>query len=234
MINYQGRVGETFVSCNKTYSITGLDTQNNQRYIDLTMTIQDTSIEAYESLAPHRENMTEQVFDVILEAGSHGCTDDEIEVILSGRHQTISSRRNALAKTKRIVKTGEKRINRSKRRGNVWVVSKFNSTENPDSSVIYEDYIQSPEWQAFKDTYYQTHDKKCAITGDTENVELHHKTYVRLGDEDEEDVIPLSKPVHEMVHRVRKENVNVDLHDCHNVVKSVLDCLEEGGVIDYE
>ena len=193
------------------------------------MTIQDTSREAYESIAPFKETMTETVFNVIRDAGSHGCTDDEIEVILDGRHQTVSSRRWDLARNDRIVKTGERRINRSGCKANVWVVSKLNSIKN-NTKVIYADYIQSDEWEAFKAGYYATHAKECYATGSTDNIELHHKHYTRLGEELHEDVIPLSKSVHEMVHILNKE-CSIDLHVCHEAVKRILDYVKETGAI---
>ena len=49
-----------------------------------------------------------------------GLSDDELEVQLDGRHQTISSARNRLVKKELVKPSGDTRPTRSGRKANVW------------------------------------------------------------------------------------------------------------------
>ena len=49
-----------------------------------------------------------------------GLTDDELEVLLKGRHQTISSARNRLVKKELVKPSTITRPTRSGRKANVW------------------------------------------------------------------------------------------------------------------
>jgi 5-methylcytosine-specific restriction endonuclease McrA len=50
--------------------------------------------------------------------------------------------------------------------------------------------------------YYAKHGKKCAVDFVTENVDLHHMTYKRLGNEWDEDLVPLCRDCHKSIHRL--------------------------------
>lgn len=70
----------------------------------------------------------------------------------------------------------------------------------------YVDYLASPHWEAFKESYRASgRSFRCAACG-AGKVQLHHHTYERLGAEDLADVTPLCRPHHEEVHRLLKES----------------------------
>jgi len=57
---------------------------------------------------------------VIFRAGKHGATDEEIETALRRKHQTVSARRNELAKTP-LIQAESRRKTRSNANADVWV-----------------------------------------------------------------------------------------------------------------
>lgn len=92
----------------------------------------ETSIAAAESIEPVAGTMRAQVLDCIrareeftlgLGCGPLGCTDDELEVLLSMRHQTASARRRELQLQGFIVDSGWTRTTRSGREAIVWVLA---------------------------------------------------------------------------------------------------------------
>jgi hypothetical protein len=70
----------------------------------------------------------------------------------------------------------------------------------------YREYLKSPEWQRTKRQYRKSYLlQKCAICGD-EKVDLHHRTYNRLGFERLTDLIPLCREHHGEVHQFYAEH----------------------------
>lgn len=57
---------------------------------------------------------------VIFRAGKHGATDEEIETALRRKHQTVSARRNELAKTP-LIQADSRRKTRSNADAEVWI-----------------------------------------------------------------------------------------------------------------
>lgn len=78
--------------------------------------IQSTSLEAYFSL--NHESMRSRVLSKIEELG--GCTCDELEIALNGRHQSVSATLTSARKHGLIVDTGQTRPTRSGRSAIVW------------------------------------------------------------------------------------------------------------------
>lgn len=64
----------------------------------------------------------------------------------------------------------------------------------------YRDYIQSQRWMQRKRKYFETHEKKCKACKTSRRIELHHKTYNRLGQERDADLVPLCQLCHSKVH----------------------------------
>ena len=64
----------------------------------------------------------------------------------------------------------------------------------------YRQYLLSQHWIIFKRRYYKRHKKGCSRCGSEINVQLHHKTYVRIGRERQSDVIPLCRKCHKKEH----------------------------------
>lgn len=71
----------------------------------------------------------------------------------------------------------------------------------------YADYLSGVHWKRFKSAYRKCklRPQTCLVCGD-KDVDLHHQTYERLGRERFEDVVPLCRTHHEMVHANLDEN----------------------------
>ena len=81
--------------------------------------------------------------------------------------------------------------------------TKPSSTLYPNSrrmdTAEYHSYLQSPEWKS-KVSLIKQRDKVCQLTGATTQLEVHHITYDRLGNEDLSDLVLLSRSAHQFVH----------------------------------
>jgi hypothetical protein len=69
----------------------------------------------------------------------------------------------------------------------------------------YDKYIRSSEWAARKASYYETHHKRCRSCGDEEKeMHLHHRSYARIYQEADGDLIPMCVDCHAMLHLFQK------------------------------
>lgn len=64
----------------------------------------------------------------------------------------------------------------------------------------YADYLRSPEWAATRLRYYEAHGRTCCLCGTDEQIQLHHLTYERVGQELPDDLAGLCANCHAMVH----------------------------------
>ena len=67
----------------------------------------------------------------------------------------------------------------------------------------YQEYIKSPQWQAKADRLKAASGWKCQLCnkdGNKTTLHAHHKTYDRLGFEDDNDIIILCKDCHAKFH----------------------------------
>lgn len=72
--------------------------------------------------------------------------------------------------------------------------------------VSYKEYLNSSHWYDFKKQYRAAGCRmNCVLCGITP-IQLHHHTYVRLGNERLEDVTPLCRPHHIGVHEWLKSS----------------------------
>jgi hypothetical protein len=67
------------------------------------------------------------------------------------------------------------------------------------TTAEYHSYLKSPEWKALV-SKVKARDKVCQLTGATTQLEVHHITYDRLGNEDLSDLVLLSRDAHQSVH----------------------------------
>lgn len=68
---------------------------------------------------------------------------------------------------------------------------------------IYQAYMVSPEWKAFRERYFRSRMPNECLGCETErDITLHHITYNRLGRESLIDVAPLCFRCHKRLHKV--------------------------------
>jgi hypothetical protein len=82
-------------------------------------------------------------------------------------------------------------------------------TEDPDNVVrfpiertrTYQEYLQSPEWQEKRDEVLGQARHRCRVCNSRHQLEVHHRTYDRVGHERSDDLTVLCRPCHELFHR---------------------------------
>ena len=79
----------------------------------------ETSEEAAKSIKP--SSLRSKVASMLRLRGLFGSTDDELEVSLGLRHQTVSARRRELVLLGKAIDSGAKRVTRSGRKATVWI-----------------------------------------------------------------------------------------------------------------
>ena len=72
-----------------------------------------------------------------------------------------------------------------------------------DNNITYIEYLSSEHWRDLRRRKSKT---ECVACGVDKNLELHHKTYKRIGAEKLTDVVWLCGDCHEKVHLYFKEH----------------------------
>lgn len=82
----------------------------------------------------------------------------------------------------------------------------------------YAEYLRSDHWQRMRKVALWRWNYKCVVCGTKDNLDVHHKTYDRLGHEALEDLVVLCRSCHEATHeylRYQKEQARLlrDMYD---------------------
>jgi len=70
------------------------------------------------------------------------------------------------------------------------------------ASAIYHEHLASVEWLAIRGEVVQRAEYRCEQCGLPWGLEVHHKTYERLGKEDLGDLICLCGDCHRKLHGI--------------------------------
>lgn len=91
-------------------------------------------------------------------------------------------------------------------------------------SQRYRDYMESPQWQRFRDSMLERADNMCEGCGKRdETLQVHHITYVRLGHENPDDVQVLCLSCHDAVTAMdRAERARGIRHTTKPVIHRVM------------
>lgn len=81
--------------------------------------------------------------------------------------------------------------------------SKQKKAPRPLKPQDYVSYINSKKWNKRRRLYFALNGNTCAICGSRERLNLHHKTYARLGCELDIDLVPLCGDHHDEFHEVQ-------------------------------
>lgn len=65
--------------------------------------------------------------------------------------------------------------------------------------VLYERYINSSQWQAKRELVLARDNGRCVLCDSNTDLEIHHRNYDRLGNEDLSDLTTLCRDCHEVV-----------------------------------
>lgn len=75
----------------------------------------------------------------------------------------------------------------------------------------YAAYLKSSTWKERRTRYFKAHERKCRRCYRKKNIHLHHGTYENLGNELDSDLIPLCARCHNYIHKILKQNPNLNL-----------------------
>lgn len=64
----------------------------------------------------------------------------------------------------------------------------------------YKAYLRSPEWKARRDERVAAAGGRCQVCNGAEHLNVHHRTYKRIGKELPEDLFVLCQPCHQIFH----------------------------------
>jgi len=100
---------------------------------------------------------------------------------------------------------------------------RFNGFTRPNSLqqlgfFSLDEYHVCDHWVNFRTDYFSRKPNVCFVSGLRRNLDLHHITYVRLGCELDEDVVPLQRFWHKFVHHLVKQ-YKVKLEVAHLVAR---------------
>jgi 5-methylcytosine-specific restriction endonuclease McrA len=71
--------------------------------------------------------------------------------------------------------------------------------------MTYKEYLASEHWRDVKDRFMKSKfRKKCFVCGSKNKLNLHHKTYIRVGNEYLTDLCLLCEECHKKVHEREK------------------------------
>lgn len=68
--------------------------------------------------------------------------------------------------------------------------------------TAYHEYLQSSQWQETRDKLFEAKGKQCNRCKSLQNIQVHHKTYDRLGQEKLNDLEVLCSACHQKEHGV--------------------------------
>ena len=90
-------------------------------------------------------------------------------------------------------------------KGSTWNYLKTYLGKN---NITYNKYLKSPHWYSLKIRFRKSSycKNQCWICGSKQNINIHHKTYRRIGKEWVSDLIELCRTCHKEVHEVEKSN----------------------------
>lgn len=86
--------------------------------------------------------------------------------------------------------------------------------------IPYRQYIKSQAWIDRRRKYWIDHNGKyrCVVCGGLEKIHLHHRTYERIGNELDEDLVPLCEKCHKKTHELVRKGKS-RLENAHLMVK---------------
>lgn len=196
------------------------------------MITRKTSVDAYNQIMKSGllGKRKRQVYDYIFHNGP--CTAKEMASELSatvgGRADSFQPRCNELRICGLLEEVGTAICPVSKKEQILWDVTSKVATSIAKTVLEQrlldlgcnnlDDYYKSLKWNNFKHDYYLKHEKICFVTGEIINIQLHHITYERLGCELESDVVPVTKTIHEFIHKMIKD-YKISLSIAHLVVR---------------
>lgn len=95
--------------------------------------------------------------------------------------------------------THQRKNSKRKNKSNTWQPLRKYLRAN---GITYQEYLDSPHWKDIRKRFWASklHDNKCGICGNKEALQVHHKTYQRIGNEKLHDFELLCGKCHKGLH----------------------------------
>ena len=74
----------------------------------------------------------------------------------------------------------------------------------------YREYLQTPGWKLRRGRAMRSAEYKCRICNTNYTLNVHHRTYERLGHEHDADLIVLCKECHKLFHGIEEQEEYID------------------------
>lgn len=81
-------------------------------------------------------------------------------------------------------------------------------------SMPYPEYLKTPEWRSKREDVFQARGRYCCICRSNRDLDIHHNTYARRGDESLDDLVVLCAECHAIFHAAGKMQPGEDLSGC--------------------
>lgn len=89
---------------------------------------------------------------------------------------------------------------RRQRKSAIYQITEGTSPSDP-KELPYVDYLKSKYWRSFRKGAIDRAGKRCQTCNTEGGLDVHHRTYERLGCEDPRDVVVLCRDCHEIFHK---------------------------------
>lgn len=76
--------------------------------------------------------------------------------------------------------------------------------EIEERSLVYQEYINSPEWRARAAAVKERDGNWCRVCNSPHRLQVHHRTYERLGHEEDTDLLTMCDGCHGLFHENRR------------------------------
>ena len=78
------------------------------------------------------------------------------------------------------------------------------------NNITYQEYLESDHWKDLRKRFWASklHNRSCYVCGVKSGLQVHHKSYKRIGREKLHDLLLLCGGCHTETHKLDKERTN--------------------------
>lgn len=76
----------------------------------------------------------------------------------------------------------------------------YKCNDTGETVETYSEYLKTKHWNNIKQQMYKKYRYHCCVCGWSHGIQIHHKTYERVGNESLDDLIYICKACHKLYH----------------------------------
>ena len=96
----------------------------------------------------------------------------------------------------------------------------YKCKDTQETVETYGEYLKTKHWDNIKQLMFKTYLYQCSVCGGVQKLQVHHKTYERIGDEDMNDLVYLCKACHRLMHENEALFVGCELSNTKRKTKT--------------